>query len=359
MERPAGDASLHAPLTEYEDAPYTERTRRGSRAAKCTPVRLLPWVILALCALVLLLSIPGGLGVLICASHMRLRTSSLASDATLIGHSGWPTPGNTLQALRVAALLRNVHVDVDITSDAVPVVLRGRLERTTNGTGTSCAHDWKTISNLHVFPPSRDPAMRTTRGAPCTYALSNGTKAACTYRVPTLNAVFAEMPQQTRFMLQIDDHTCAQPCASCVSLAQRIKQVAYSRFIVPQRLTFVAKSSDTARPFMTALPDAKYVMDAGGEFAHYSSTSFVRLLVDNKWDGVSMTVALASWRPDLVQAVKEASAVRTSENLIIYAKPVRTSWQLKLGLCARIKRHVVIDVARMVRLLRYKSPPSR
>lgn len=370
----ATDASLGAPLTAFEDADFSDddaaeavlsaagapnarRHRRRRHFSKLATLRILPWVALALIAVTLLLALPGGLGVLLCASGA---SPPPRASLSLIGLRGseWPEPGNTLPAVLVGArLLRFVHIDLAASRDHVPVAVRGLLEHSTNGSGRPCIRPHSYISNLVVAPPSRDPESQPGRGVPCSTSLSNGTRIPCVYRVPTLSSVFKKAGADTSFVLEVA--ACDGPhrphvCGDCTRFAEEVKRIASDAFVAAHRLVFTTRTPDAVAPFMSRMPDAAFIMHAGHEYAHYSTEAFVKRVVNEKWDGVAMSITLALWRPDLVRAIEQAEAVRTSKPLVAYAKPVQTEWNLKIASCAGIGRHVVADPRSMAKLLGYK-----
>ncbi len=375
-EASTANASLQAPLTSFEDADFDDdeelaeatlsaagqpNTRRRYES-KRPSLRVLPWVLLAVVAVILLLSQPGGLGVLICAA--RASNPPSIDDLVLVGYQGveWPEPGNTLRALRVGAFLfGSVTLDVSgLTRDGVTVVAGGRLDHTTNGTGLPCIRRSRYVSSLSVNPPTHDTNGRAQRAGFCVDKLSNGTRLACTYRVPTLDQIFGDLPSKTQYMLQVDGcdpDSRPKICGNCDALAEDVKRIAKRRFITSNFLTFVAKSPRSVEPFMKLFPDARFLLDAGQQFTHLRRDHFVRRkVIDDRWDGVVFSPSLAGWRPDFGYAIDKAQAVRTSKKLVRYVAPIRTDWELKIATCAGANRLIVSDGHHFASLLKYKRP---
>ena len=368
------NAALRAPLASFEDpdfddddqlaeatlsaagAPNTRRRYNSKRPS----LRVLPWVLLAIVAVVFLLSPPGGLSVLICAA--RASSAPTVKNLQLIGYRGveWPEPGNTLRSLRVGAFLFGaVLVDVSgLTRDGTAVAVDGRLEHTTNGTGLPCIRRSSYVLSLSVNPPTHDTNGQARRASFCVDKLKNGTRRPCTYRIPTLEKIFADLPAKTQYMLQVDGcdpDSRPNVCGNCDALAEEVKRIAKQRFITPNLITFVAKSPASVEKFMKVLPDARFLLDAGQRYAHLRSDHFVqRKVIEDRWDGVIFSPGW--WRPDLGYAVDKGEASRTSKKLERYVGPIRTDWDLKIATCTGARRLVVSDGHHVSSLLKYKRP---
>lgn len=368
MRRPAGSSSSGGDgderlgLTANEGlddegvlAAAAEVPRRRPKRRGC--LRVVPWLLLAAVAVTSLLAMPGGLSVFLCAC--RMRGAPRGDGIVLVGHRGseWPLPGNTLRALRVGARSTHfVHLDAAISRDGVAYVADGRLEHTTNGSGKACVRPSDYLDHLVVSPPTHDPQLRAVAGRACRERAGNRTRA-CTYRVPTLESVFADLPARTRFMLQIDaceSKSRPRECPPCLLLVKELKKIVRKHFIAQDRLYFIATSGKSTVNFMNAFPDATFLMAASHEYAHYSPRSFARKVRDSKFDGVAMTTTLVGWRPDLGYRVERERAHRTTKKLVRYAMTVGTDWDAKIALCAGVSKLVVSEPFRLARLLRYK-----
>lgn len=336
-------------------AAASEVPRRRPKRRGC--LRILPWLLLAAVAITSLLAMPGGLAVFLCAC--RMRGAPRGEGIVLVGHRGseWPLPGNTLRALRVGArAARFVHLDVTLSRDGVAYVADGRLEHTTNGSGKACVRPGSYLDALVVAPPTHDPQLRAVAGRRCRERVSNTTQA-CTYRVPKLEEVFADLPSMTRFMLQIDAcESASRPreCPPCLMLVKDLKRITREHFIAQNRLYFIAASGASTVNFMNAFPDATFLMAADHEYAHYSPRRFSRRVRDEKFDGVAMTTTLVGWRPDLGYRVERERAHRTTKKLVRYAMTVGTDWDAKIAVCAGVSKLVVSEPLRFARLLKYK-----
>lgn len=360
----SGDAALRAPLTAFEDPDFDEEQAEATlsaagapstrRYAKRPSLRILPWVVLAIVAGIVLVSLPGGLSVLICAA----KRTQYPNDLHLIGYRGteWPYPGNTLRAARASALkVHAVHLDLSLSGDGEAYAITGKLDMITNGSGLLCARNRQYVSSLSVSPPNYDPSGRAIRAPMCEETRVNGTHKSCLYRVPSLDRIFGDLPSSTRYLLQVDScgtSLCGKGGAKC-ALASRVEAAAKAHFITPQKLSLVASNEDAIQSFRSDIffANADYVFIAGHAYAHYSPESFVNLLHRGRWDGVAFTPALVAWRPDIYRAVVRATAVRTTCKLIGYVLPIRTSWDLKISTCAGARNLVVSDVAKVLSML--------
>lgn len=373
------DDSLRAPLTSFEDADFSDEevaeatlsaagvpnTRRYSR--KRPSLRALPWVLLGAIAIILLLSLPGGIPVVICALRTRnfdKYTKNNSRNITLVGLHGteWPLPGNTLRALRLGAfLVKGVHMDISISKDGTPYVVDGKLEHTTShGSGFACIRSSAYISKLTVNAPNHDPLGTARTPQSCIDVLANNSRVACTYRIPTLESVMEDLPANTKFFLQVD--TCnprkrPSECGTCSQLAAEVKRIALKTFRVPDDLRIVARSEESVESFRRVVffSDVKFLLETGGtDFFHYAPDNFVRMVVDGRWDGVMMSPSMSAWRPDLGYAIDQANAARTTHKLLRFVKPVSSEWDMKVSTCSGARNLVVADTRKFARLLGLK-----
>lgn len=376
------EESLRAPLTSFEDADFSDEevaeatlsaagvpNRRGY-SRKRPSLRALPWVLLGAVAIILLLSLPGGIPVVICALRTRNYDKLFAhKNISLVGLHGteWPLPGNTLKALRLGAFLaRQVHMDVSISKDGVPYVVSGRLEHTTSrGSGFACIRTSSYVSKLAVNAPNHDPLGAARTSQKCMDIYPNNSRVPCTYRVPTLESIMADLPAHTKFYLQVD--TCnprkrPSECGNCDKLAAQLKRIALKTFRIPEDLHIVARDEETVASFrrIVFFSDVKFLLETGGQdFFHYAPDNFVRMVVDGRWDGVMMSPSMSAWRPDLGYAIDQANAARTTHKLLRFVKPVSSEWDMKVSTCAGARNLVVADTSKFARLLGLKKASGK
>lgn len=337
------DTLERAPLKDFEevdDEHVLAVRHRQARRLRPGWRRLLPWCFLAFVFLVLVVLPQGGWYVLLCTSGLVDAPLS-EQNVTLVALHGvdFPYPPNTLQAMRVGVRAASVvNFDVAQSSDGELFAIKDPLQKHVNASGFACNYNSTFLKALEVEVPDRDPNGRYRTGQPCEERSIRGKLHSCVYRIPTVDVVFGDMPHKTVFMLNV--HHCGvdktPTCAGCKRIVTRLKELTQRHFIAHTRLIFQSSNADVLATFMYAFPDARLLLDIGSGYAHYPKRRLAKIVREQKCDGVTMPLSLASWRPDVVSEMSKSLALRTSRPLVTFVYTITGRRGARAALCANV-----------------------
>lgn len=347
--------------TEPEKPPHpkffhrtTPPPSRAHRIINRILFRIFPRILFVFLILIIAIALlPGGWHVALCAANIipppLLRRGE---NITLIGHRGceFPYPENSLHGLKYAAKeVGFVEIDIAITSDNVVIAMHDEYYgRTTNGTGLICRRPYDYVKQLRLNMPERDPTGRIAQGKFCYKQNMAGQFIPCTYRVPTLEQIFDDLPDNTRFMLDIK--ACYTPgisadsptCSNCTALLAQTKNAMQKYAISPERVVFTSNEPESLRVFEKGmLPGSTFALGMDGHFASFKRDRFTELAVNANWSAVSMYVGLASLRPDFVKVMRTSVIPGTEKFRDVYAWTVRRDYEYRLARCAGISNIIV------------------
>ncbi|PXF44178.1 Glycerophosphodiester phosphodiesterase 1 [Gracilariopsis chorda] len=302
--------------------------------------------------------LPGGWRVALCASNLLPPpTLRPGENITFIGHRGceFPYPENSLHALRVGAKEAGfVELDVALTSDGTVVLMHDQtLDRTTNGTGTTCTRSTQYVKQLELQMPTRDPLGRMAQGKFCSFPSPRGTTTPCTYRVPTLEQIFDDLPHHTRFMIDVKEcyadglPDTVPKCSNCSLLMQTTRDLMEKYAISPERVIFTSKLPASLRVFQDGIPRSKYAISMDQGYSHYKRSSFRELMTKGAYDYAAMHYGLAAVRPDFVQIMRTERTKGVGQMGDVFAWTIRKDLDYRLARCAGISKMIVAEPHRV------------
>lgn len=313
--------------------------------------------------------LPGGWRVALCTGGLLVPPSFAALDenVTIIGHRGseFPYPENSVQAITFALNTTNfIEFDVALTSDQSVILMHDiAFEKTTvNGTGLTCMSPLSYAESLELAVPERNPQGALQHGSFCVRRRPNGAVGTvpCTYRVPTLDQVFEFVPDNTRFMIDIKE--CYAPnitvsaslCSNCTVLQQQISRLMETHFVNPKRIVFTSSQRASLAEFQKGMNvNASFALSMDPtRYSHYKARTVIELLDEYKFDAVSMHVALAAVRPDLVYAIRNSRhPTNKHRNRDIYIWTIRRDYDFKVARCTGASRLIAAQPERLKRNL--------
>lgn len=306
--------------------------------------------------------LPGGWRVALCSANIipppALRSGE---NITLISHRGceFPYPENSLHALRLGARETGfIEFDISLSSDGHVVLMHDNtLDRTTNGSGVTCTRSWDYMKSLKLKMPERDPRGRIAQAKFCSVNIAHQSKP-CVYRVPTLEQVFDDMPDGTRFVIDIkscyaDGINVTTPlCSNCTILMERTRIAMEKYFVKPEQVTFTSNQAPSLAVFQAGFPEVKsFSFSVAQEYSHFKPSTFRQTIVRGNFSSVAMYVGLAALRPDFVRIVRSTKRLRSDELLDVFAWTIRTDLDYRLARCAGISSLVVAEPDRMKKRL--------
>lgn len=374
------EAELKKPLkfsiaSDEEDEPSlpSHRPRRHASNENAQPslfhirlirflIRLFPRVLLGLViAAIVVAMLPGGWRVALCAANVLppppMRTGE---NITLVAHRGceFPYPENTLHGLRYGAqLVRFVELDISLTSDGHVVAMHDDLlDRTTNGTGLTCERPLDYVKSLVVKMPKRDPRGKIAQGKFCSDKTASGQSVPCTYRVPTLNEIFDELPEGTKYMLDVKN--CYAPgieadsphCSNCTVLREATKKAMEKNFIKPEQVVFTTQQVASLKAFQLGLPMGySYSLGMDQSYSHYKRKTLMAKIEGDNFNTASLYVGLAAVRPDFVRQLRESSIPASMKHRDVFAWTIRRDFDFRLARCAGVTNLIVAEPMRALR----------
>jgi glycerophosphoryl diester phosphodiesterase len=301
------------------------------------------------------------LHVALCASGVSPWTSSQRPPVQLVAHRGceWPYPENSVSALLYGAkLLKFVELDVVLSSDGEVVLMHDEtVERTSNGSGVVCHYSVNELQSLALLLPLRRPTPDSTPPSPipCDDADGPGTGTpGCVYRIPTLEDVFRNLPDDTRYMVDakvchidgvLSSSTKPEPCNPCAVLIARTKQLMLNYRVEASRTVFTSTDVQSLSAFADAFPQATFALSVDHHYAAHTAKQMVRLLDKYRFDSVAIYWGTAAVRPDLVSAIRLSRNAKTQRLRDVYAWTVRQETQARISLCAGVDSFIVADPA--------------
>ncbi|KAI0559955.1 Glycerophosphoryl diester phosphodiesterase [Gracilaria domingensis] len=317
--------------------------------------RILATIVIVLMAVTLL---PGGWRVALCTANL-LPAPSLrpGENITLIAHRGceFPYPENSIHALRFGAeQLGYVEVDITLTSDGKVISMHDQtLDRTTNGTGIVCTKSLDYIKELELNMPTRDPRGRLAQGKFCSVLSRRGNTVPCTYRVPTLEEIFDELPDHTRFMLDIKDcyangsPSSSPKCTNCTVLMKATKDIMERFAIVPERVVFTSPQPASLKVFQDGIPKSTFAISLDQGYSHYKRSTFAELISKGQYDYAAMYYGLIAVRPDFVRIMRAEKVKGVGRPGDVYAWTIRKDLDYRLARCAGVSKMIVAEPHRL------------
>ncbi|CAN8074795.1 unnamed protein product [Agarophyton chilense] len=317
--------------------------------------RLLVAIVIFLVAGTLL---PGGWRVALCAANL-LPPPALrpGENITLIAHRGceFPYPENSIHALRLGAeQLHFVEVDITLTSDGKVVAMHDlNLDRTTNGTGLVCTKSLQYVKKLELKMPARDPRGRIAQAKFCSVPSRSGSTVPCTYRVPTLDEVFEELPDGTHFMLDIKDcftdglPVSSPKCTDCSRLMKATRDLMQRYAVSPEHVVFTSSQPASLKVFQDGIPRSTFSISLDQKYTHYKRSTFTGLITRGKYDSAAMYYGLVAVRPDLVRIMRSEKVNGVGKHGDVYAWTIRKDLDYRLARCAGVSKMIVAEPHRV------------
>lgn len=289
----------------------------------------------------------------LCAANL-LPPPSLPPNTnfTLIAHRGceFPYPENSLHALRHGAKqLGFVEFDITLTSDGHVVLMHdATLDRTTNGTGVTCERPLSYIQQLELKRPQRDPRGKIAHAKFCADESPAGRSVPCTYRVPTLESVLDELPDDTKMMIDVKkcyvEGLDSAKCSDCALLVERTKAILEKNFVKPENIVFASAQTESLKVVQKGMPPgSKYAFGMDGAFAHYKRSTFMDAFTKGTWDAGALYIGLVAVRPDFVRLIRNVGASDESAERDVYAWTIRRDMDYRLARCAGVSGMVVAE----------------
>lgn len=341
--------------TAESRSPASRFIRRINRLLFYVFPRVLVLLVLLVVAVAML---PGGWRVALCASNLLppppLRPGE---NITFIGHRGceFPYPENSLHALRVGAKQTGfVEFDVALTSDGTVVAMHDQtLDRTTNGSGTTCTRSTQYVQQLELKMPTRDPLGRMAQGKFCSFVSPRGTATPCTYRVATLDQILDDLPDHTKFMIDVKEcYTDGLPdtvpkCSNCSLLMETTRNLMEKYAISPERVIFTSTQPASLQVFQKGIPRSKYAFSMDQRYSHYKRSSFRELMTKGAYDYVAMYYGLAAVRPDFVRIIRTERTKGVGQMGDVFAWTIRKDLDYRLARCAGVSKMIVAEPHRV------------